>query len=69
MNTTLPYTVPLLNDRRGTLCGERVNLHDYIRDPNKQRQILKELEKIKINVKYEFDENPENPQSKLIQYF
>lgn len=62
MNTALP--VPLINERRGTLCGVRVDLYDYIRDADLQRQILTALEKIKINVKYEFEQNSGSPGSK-----
>ena len=51
--------VPLLDSRRGTICGVQVNLHNYIRDDRLKKDITDKLEKIKINVKYQLPRKPE----------
>lgn len=53
--------VSLINEQRGTICGVRVNLHDYITDLRIQQQIEEALGKIKINVKYEFQQKTDTP--------
>ncbi len=57
LNTKVP--VPLVDAERGTICGVRVDLHNYIRDDRIKREITEELEKIMINVNYRLPRNPE----------
>ena len=67
MNTKVP--VPLLDGRRSTICGIRVNLHDYIRDFDIKAKIEAALKKIKINAKYIVTPTAEFVNSKCAMIF
>jgi hypothetical protein len=57
MGTKVP--VKILDEQRSTICGIRVDLHNYIRDDRTKRDILEKLEHIKINVKYTVPMRPD----------
>ncbi len=44
--------VELLNDKKNTICGVEVDLHNYITDESQKREIHEKLRNILINVKY-----------------
>ena len=63
LNTRVP--VNLLDERRSTICGVQVDLHNYIRDDRTRREITEKLENIMINVTYQLPRNPEFEQREL----
>ena len=61
--------LPLLDARRGTICGIRVDPHNYIKDFATRAEIEAQLKKIKINAKYVVTPTPEFVKSKHVMIF
>ena len=51
--------IKLLDEQRSTICGVRVDLHNYITDERTKKEIEDKLGQIKINVKYEIPVKPD----------
>ena len=51
--------VPVLDERNSTICGVRVDLHNYIYDERAKQEIEEKLGRMKLNVKYEVPMKPE----------
>ncbi len=57
--------IPLLNERKGTICGVRVDLSRPIIDEGQRRAIAEKLKYMKINIKYE---KPPDPTKEKCEY-
>ena len=64
MGTKVP--IHLLDENKSTICGIRVDLHNYITDERTRNEILQKLEKIRINMKFVRPMTPEFLERKYI---